>query len=225
MMQRIKPKELLEAEDWTSAISRFRENAGRHLATTLLRALYGEELQTRWRAAEALGVVVAEMAQGDAESAREIMRRLLWSLNEDSGSMGWGAPEAIAEILRQSPYLREEFLAVFMGHLELPRWQRMHPWIRIGFFWGLWKLGKEAFEEKVAPQITPILMKSLKEGEVSEKAWAFLAAEALGLLPENHSLGEVLSHESTFPFYSRGNVVYRPAGDILKGLSSSDHFK
>ncbi len=224
-MERIRPKELLEAEDWASSISRFRENAGRHLATALLRALYGEELQTRWRAAEALGAVVAEMAQGDAESAREIMRRLLWSLNEESGSMGWGAPEAMAEILRQSPHLREEFLTVFIGHLELPRWQRMHPWIRIGFLWGLWRLGKEAFEKGGGPEITQILMKSLKEGETSEKAWALLAAEALGLRVENHSSGEVLSRESTFPFYSGGRVVYRPIGDILKGLSSTDHPK
>ena len=221
-MERIRPKELLEEEDWASAISRFRENAGRQLATALLRALYGEELQTRWRAAEALGVVVAQMAQGDAESAREIMRRLLWSLNEDSGSMGWGAPEAMAEILRQSPHLRVEFLAVFLGHLEPPRWQRMHPWIRIGFLWGLWRLGKEALREETGLGITPILMKSLKEGEAPERAWAFLAAKALGLLLENNSLGDVLLPGSTFPFYSSGKVFHRSTGDVLEGLVSKD---
>jgi len=220
-MGKIAPQELLEAEDWTSAMARLRENVGRQLATTLIRALYNKDLQKRWRAAEALGIVVAQMAQVDAESAREIMRRLLWSLNEDSGSIGWGAPEAMAEVLRQSPQMRQEFLAVFMGHLEPPRWQRMDPWIRIGFLWGLWRLGKEACGTDAVLQITPILIKSLNDGQPPEKAWAFLAGKALGLLEETHSWGQVLICESTFPFYISGKVISKPTGDILKGLPST----
>jgi hypothetical protein len=46
-----------------------------------------------------MGEVMAHLADKDMESARVIMRRLMWSLNDESGGIGWGAPEAMGEIV------------------------------------------------------------------------------------------------------------------------------
>ena len=51
------------------------------------------------RAIISLGIIVPKIADEDMESARIIMRRLMWTLNDESGGIGWGVPEAMAEII------------------------------------------------------------------------------------------------------------------------------
>ena len=54
------------------------------------------------RAASALGKAVSRMADEHIEEARNVVRRLMWHMNEESGNIGWGIPEAFAEIGRAS---------------------------------------------------------------------------------------------------------------------------
>lgn len=53
----------------------------------------------RWRAVSCMGKSVARLAEEDLEAARVVMRRFLWSLNDESGGIGWGAPESMAEAM------------------------------------------------------------------------------------------------------------------------------
>lgn len=98
----------------------------------------------RWRAISAFGEVLGRMASENIESARIVMRRFLWSLNDESGGIGWGAPEAMAEAMVQSDILRKEYLHMLLSyaredgeelfqdgnHLELPLLQQ-------GLLWGI----------------------------------------------------------------------------------------
>ena len=90
----------------------------RRLAGALLPALCRPEEQIKWPAATALGRVVSRLADEEPEAAREIMRRLVWSLNDESGSSGWGAPEAMAEILAAHRDLAKKFSPILISHLE-----------------------------------------------------------------------------------------------------------
>ena len=60
----------------------------------------------------ALGQVVAGLEEGSAEDMHNIMRRLMWHMNEESGNIGWGIPEAFAEILAQHRRLGDEFYPI-----------------------------------------------------------------------------------------------------------------
>jgi hypothetical protein len=62
------------------------------------------------RAASALGKAVSRMADEHIEEARNVVRRLMWHMNEESGNIGWGIPEAFAEILAQHRRLGDEFI-------------------------------------------------------------------------------------------------------------------
>jgi len=77
--------------------------------------LYGGELSQR--AASALGLVISVMAKESPESARNIVRRFMWHMNEDSGNIGWGIPEAFAETLACSPLLFREFHKVLISYI------------------------------------------------------------------------------------------------------------
>ncbi len=84
----------------------------------LLAGLCSEDEKVKWRAVTSLGVLVSEMAGKDPERAREVIRRMVWSLNEESGNVGWGLPEAIGEILARSEILAPEFAPLLLSYIS-----------------------------------------------------------------------------------------------------------
>lgn len=88
--------------------------------TGLLNALFSclchpEEL-VRWHAVSGFGFVVPALAENDMEQARTVMRRFLWMLNDESGGIGWGVPEAMAEVMHYSPPLGHEYLHMLVSY-------------------------------------------------------------------------------------------------------------
>jgi hypothetical protein len=75
------------------------------------RLMSGDGLARR-QAAREMGKVASFLAQEDLEAGRNLCRRLFWSLNAESGEIGWGAAEALGEIMAESKPLAREF-----GHL------------------------------------------------------------------------------------------------------------
>lgn len=69
------------------------------------------------RAASALGKAVSRMADEHIEEARNVVRRLMWHMNEESGNIGWGIPEAFAEILAQHRRLGDEFYPILNSYI------------------------------------------------------------------------------------------------------------
>lgn len=107
----------------------------------LTACLYRTEERIKWHAVSAIGTLMNELAEVDMEEARDVMRRLLWSMNEESGGIGWGIPEAMAEIMVVNDNLAREYghlLISYMreeNYLELPAMQR-------GLMWGIGRLSK-----------------------------------------------------------------------------------
>ncbi len=52
------------------------------------------------------------------DSARMIMRRLVWSLNEESGWIGWGSAEAMGEIMARNKKLADEFHKFLISYIS-----------------------------------------------------------------------------------------------------------
>ncbi|MEG2171644.1 MAG: HEAT repeat domain-containing protein [Desulfovibrionaceae bacterium] len=109
-------KAWLNSDDWENQLARLAELDDKVTVGPLFSfLLLGEPMTSR--AASALGLVVAHLAQKSPESARNIVRRCMWHMNEDSGNIGWGIPEAFAEILVRSPLLFREFHRVLISYI------------------------------------------------------------------------------------------------------------
>lgn len=98
--------------------------------------------KTKANAVAAMGATVARLAERDMEAARVVMRRFMWSLNDESGGIGWGTPEAMAECLACQRGLAEEYTKILVSfmredgfYLELPALQR-------GLMWGISRLAQ-----------------------------------------------------------------------------------
>lgn len=132
--------QLLGQEDFAAAIATIRLIPGRQAVNPLFSFFYSGEEKIRWRAITAMGEVVGQMADSAIESARVVMRRLMWNLNDESGGIGWGSPEAIGEIVAGHATLADEFSNILISYinpegnfLELELLQR-------GALWGVGRL-------------------------------------------------------------------------------------
>jgi hypothetical protein len=64
----------------------------------------------------AMGEVVSRLAEDDIESARIFMRRLMLSVTEESGGIGWNTPEAMGEIMARSEQLANEYHKILVSY-------------------------------------------------------------------------------------------------------------
>lgn len=124
------------------ALARLRVHPVQPVMRALLAGLSRAQAQTRWRAVALLGPIAANLAASDTEAGREVVRRLRWSLNEESGAMGWGAAEAFGEILHHSPPLAAEFAGLLISYLAPCANRLDHPALLAGAVWGLGRLAE-----------------------------------------------------------------------------------
>ena len=76
------------------------------------------------------------------ESARVVMRRLIWNLNDESGGIGWGSPEAMGEIMACHGQLADEFSKLLRSYI-MPHGNFLeHEALQRGVLWGMARLAK-----------------------------------------------------------------------------------
>jgi hypothetical protein len=86
------------------------------LLNSLFSCLCHADEQVRWHAVSGFGFIVPKIAEGDLEKARIVMRRFLWMLNDESGGIGWGVPEAMGEVMYHHRRLAEEYLHMLVSY-------------------------------------------------------------------------------------------------------------
>ena len=108
-------RQMLEQDNWRAHLSAIANGGVTHIGA-LFSFLPMEPLLMH-RAAVALGAVCAFLAQTEMERARNVVRRYMWHLSEESGNIGWGIPEAFAETIIQSEKLAHEFRRILITYV------------------------------------------------------------------------------------------------------------
>jgi hypothetical protein len=96
--------------------------------STLVSLLLQEDDLLRWRAVQALGLLAQDISKTDLEGVREMVRRQLWAMNDESGNIAWHAPEVIGEILYNVPEITEEYTSILASFAELYPFQEGVHW-------------------------------------------------------------------------------------------------
>ena len=150
----------LPQDDWRERLEPYLGLSLRKILGPLFSLLLAPEPLLRWRAVSGFGVVAARLAEQDLESARVVLRRLMWNLNEESGAIGWGAPESMGESLARSPRLALEFNRILISYAQEPESGDGnfldHEPLRQGAYWGMARLA-EVRPELVAAGLTTFL--------------------------------------------------------------------
>lgn len=146
--------------------------------------------ELRWQAAYGLGLAVSRLATQEREEARVIMRRLMWSLNEESGNIGWGIPEAMGCILAHSPAMAKEYARIFLSYgYETGKDDNYLDFaaLRAGVYWGVGYLALHSRDEAL-PALGQLGRELLDDNaEVAGMAAFALASLAKGAKPETEA--------------------------------------
>lgn len=111
-----KIKKLLEEEDFEENLQDIHKFPPLKVVNALLPLLVTTNEKLKNRVIKSFGEVVARLAENDIESARIVMRRLMLSLNDESGGIGWNSPEAMGEIMARSDKLADEYHKIIISY-------------------------------------------------------------------------------------------------------------
>jgi hypothetical protein len=172
---------------------------------TLNRFLNEKDGILRWRAIESVGCLMNKWwCEGDKEKVREYVRRQLWALNEESGSIGWSAPEIIAETIIHIPELLEPYGSIMLTHAL------RGEAIIDGVLWAIGRLGRQ-IREAVASFQDEVLavFESNNPDILGLAAWAMGRTEFLPALPELRNLSD---RTERVRIYIDGDFQEKPLG-------------
>lgn len=206
----------LGSDRWPESLEPLRARVSRALVGRAVGALARQEPRARWRAVQAVGLLVSELGKLDHEAARDAVRRLMWSLNEESGSIGWGAPEAVAEVMARAPRLAQEFLQIYLSNITEERLGSMPPAIREGFLWGAMRLWGVYPEELLKRGLGEQILPSLSSPSGATRG---LAAALLGMLGEHESASKLMAltrDETMFEVLEGAEVVSRSVAEVAR---------
>ena len=111
-----KIKKLLEEDDFDENLQDIHKFPPLKVVNVLLSLLVTTNEELKNRVVLAFGEVVSRLAETDIESARIVMRRLMLSLNDESGGIGWNSPEAMGEIMARSNKLADEYHKILISY-------------------------------------------------------------------------------------------------------------
>lgn len=192
---------LLQEGDFPGLVELADRESG--VATQLLLFLFAPHELLHWRAVEGLGYVAGAYPR----QVQILLGRLLYLLNEDSGSFGWGAAAALGEIGRHQISLVADIIPMFCGFLD-------EEFCQGPMLWGLGRLG-EAHPElltEALPQITS----SLAHGDPQIRA---LAAWCLGKVRHREAapaLQALAGDEGPAQLYDRGELRQTTVGQVAR---------
>lgn len=214
--------ELLGGSDVDPALAELRTHPAKDVIHTLFSAICRSEEPLRWHAVQAMGESVARLADADMEEARIIMRRLLWSLNEESASIGWGAPEAMAEIMSRHRGLAGEYVHMLISYMREDGPEPFqegnyleHGVLQRGLLWGIGRLAEtrpELLERSVASDLIPYLSSD-------DHVVRGLAARGLGLLRAAYAAGAIeplVGDQSPVSLFADGRVRATSVGELAR---------
>ena len=177
---------LLQTASLAEVHAALREYDEQKLLNSLFSGICRSEEQVKWHAVVAMGPVVARLADREMEAARVVMRRFMWSLNDESGGIGWGAPEAMAEVLACHPGLAGEYTHVLVSFMREDGFFLEYEPLQGGLMWGLGRLAEVRPDLLLAKGAVHYLLPYLGSGDVMVRG---LAARALGLLRAAEATG------------------------------------
>lgn len=181
---------LLLSPVWRQNLAQLQDLPPKPVIRALVLLLPAGEQETKWRAVTALGEVVARLARKEPEQGREVLRRMMWSLNEESGAVGWGVPEAMAEIMSRSEVLSREYLNILISYASPgPNFLEFLPLLQ-GAVWGLGRMAQKMPEELSQRGAGDVLAPLLDSTDATVRG---LAAWALGFLAAPGAEGGLLA--------------------------------
>ncbi len=182
--------------------------ADRRVGEILLQFLYDPRDLLHWRALEALG----RLAEAHPRRVQKLIGRLLWLLNEDSGSFGWGAAAALGEIGRRQISLVKEIIPMFMGLLT-------EEFSRAPMLWGIGRLAER--HPSLLGEVLPMIVPFLTSTDSQIRALAAWALGKAAYCRAAAGLQALLNDENPVTIYDREELRHVTVAQLAREALAS----
>ena len=213
--------ELLRHADYRQSLEAICRLPARQVVNPLFSFLYSLEKPIKWRAISAMGLVVADLATADPESARVVMRRFIWNLNDESGGIGWGSPESMGDAMARSVRLADEYAHMLVSYIRPAGNYLEHPELQKGL---LWAMGRLAYQRPGHVQAAALdLLPFFESSDPEHRGLAVWTAGALttaSLLP---AVKRLENDTALFTIYEDGDFHKSTVGE--SAVSALQHSK
>jgi len=185
-----------------------RAMAGRSRRTlSLLMSLtYDPDELVAWRAAEAMGVAAGVILETDPEFVRGVLRRLMWSLNDESGGIGWKSPQAMGAMVAARPDELAEFAPILVSLFEIEE-----ETFRPGTLWAVARVAARA--PHAMASAAPWALQHLRADDAETRAYACLCVGQMGLQEAAPALRALVRDEAPTRLYRVGALQERTVGE------------
>jgi len=180
---------------------------------SLVSLTFDHDLLVVWRAIEAMGMAVKEVAKTDKRYAKEHMRRLYWLITEEAGAVFWRAPECMAECCAQLPKLFKNHVPIAFHLLETLEKEDLEHF-RPGTIWAIGRLIDHAKQD--LPTVLPLVIQALDRPDSQSRG---MAVWCLGVVGETEALAErpdLLEDQGIVALYEDREVSETTVGRLAK---------
>ena len=203
----------LRSGDVDRAVEELRQLPGRRFVHPLVSALCGDE-EIRRHAVKTMGVLVADLADRDLESARVVMRTLMWNLTEECGGIAWGVTETMAEIMARHETLAREYVQVLVSYMrEDGNFLEYEP-LQRGLIWGIGRLAQVERELLLAHHAGRYLLPYLESDDAKVRGLAAWAWGQLGTTEAVTQLEALLEDHEEIRLYLDRELVTSSVGNL-----------
>lgn len=210
--------ELLGSDDLEKSLDEICQLPARQAVNPLFSFFYNTNELIKWRAITAMGAVVSRLAEQDMESARVVMRRLIWNLNDESGGIGWGSPEAMGEIMARHFRLAEEYAFLLVSYVNEQGNFIEHPILQRGVLWGLGRLAHSRSE--LVNHAAPFLLPYMQSEDVFHRGLSAWTSGALDSELTKPLLQHLSNDNATIKIFIDMHLIECTVGQLALGALS-----
>jgi hypothetical protein len=207
---------LLQLPDLRRSVEQISRYPFRQVVNPLFSFLYSLDEPIKWRAVSAMGAVIARSAEENMESARIVMRRFIWNLNDESGGIGWGSPESMGEAMALNLALADQYASILLSYINPDGNYLEYENLQPGVLWGIGRMAhaRPGHARDALPFLQPYL-------ESDRSVLRGMAAWVAGALPFDRTLSflnPLKNDTSHFKLYQEGVLEEMRICDLVAKL-------
>jgi hypothetical protein len=200
-------KEALKCADFES-VARLALN-DRKVFSALISLSFDKEDSLSWRAVEAIGISAGAVAKSDAAFVRNVVQRLLWSMRDESGAIGWNAPEMLGEIVIRSPESFADIVLIIPSFFEEDVFQR-------GVIWAMGRIAGSGIDP--GQETSDIIMQSLDHKDASVRGLAVWTGLQLKDDRIKEKIRTMADDNGRFTIYENHTLTTKIVGEMARRI-------
>lgn len=188
--------EYIKQQDYEAIVALGVENNAKVLRYVQMNIWGDYRKELRWYALSALEALAQAFASQYEEVYRNVIRRAVWAMADESGNVPWAAPEMMAVIIKAAPAQYKEFIKIMISNgLD-------SPMCHYGVLWAVGYLGEDYLSEMVP--FLDKLMKFLDSQNDELRGLAVWALKRLHYAPAFDKINEMEEDTALIWIYEDG---------------------